>query len=945
MSQKANRKPNYDPLVPPEFEIKENLNKMAKKSHELYMAVEERYVAKENRANYHPKNWDDLDNEFKRSSRNQIRTLPDRIEKVDLRIGYMGEDNPIMDLSTTEYPEILARDEHERWCHEKVADGYRYGKVRDNKAKTNPFLRPWKDLPEEGKEKALVIFKNLSTILAEAGFCLYKRNDGYRNTYEAKGAANIPLVLSFTGHRDIDDQSAIRLKTETTALFEKFHREFPHTDLILLTSLAEGADMIAAETALDNHVRVSVILPCRKEIYRESLKEAYRERFDILFKRATENTNEYEFPSDTPLYRDCSAYMLAHSHMLIAAWDGYMYEAKPGGTYDTLRMACLGLDYDLSDRHGDSYLSNIEDTPVYWIPATRKSQDEIAAKNERLAEDTGCYYISSVMNSENAKKCSLDKERCENGKKHMRDSSFLPAAVVGMMSDGLKRSVNGFFTGIKTVVNGKKKKKIDVSSKYGMPQLIKNNCARYIPDHYYGIYSRIDEFNRDAGTEPNDYSSSDDETKIHRCLKGKKSVLDGIYSMGAADSFESWSKNRSGLNNLVPDMEKSAIDSEETADEYKEVRQTLNKIRFRRYGDATAMRFDLALRLSEIYERKNKAIMHILTLSIVMNYFLFGLFMATSGALLLIILYFLSLITGNLILWVHHGREHHRKMVEYRCLAESLRVRYYLSLLNINGDLSLSFYDHIRNKTEWVKAALISWDLHCCDDPVASKIPETKMADAVYETWVQYGLFHHKDKAGRNKVLYAKNKLVATISVAGIFVIMPLQMVACLKILKFNIFTFDGWSVGDVALLTAVAFTALFTLKLMMIFFSTSHKFASQTKKRIIGASTDEMRAKVKLFELADIRIREQNNIADYYHRMPDDYILEHSTFVQSATLPDNVPANERARVLRRCIDDQIVIEKKKIFKELGEECIRENGEWVFANNKKDVKMLTTKEV
>ncbi len=109
--------------------------------------------------------------------------------------------------------------------------------------------------------------------------------------------------------------------------------------------------------------------------------------------------------------------------------------------------------------------------------------------------------------------------------------------------------------------------------------------------------------------------------------------------------------------------------------------------------------------------------------------------MVSGGSLLVISLYLLSFLFGNIILWTHHGKDEHRKMIEYRCLAESLRIRYYLSLLNINGDLSLSYYDHLRNKTAWIRAALISWDLHCLDDPVVphSEKRTRDVTDAVYE--------------------------------------------------------------------------------------------------------------------------------------------------------------------------------------------------------------------
>ena len=214
-------------------------------------------------------------------------------------------------------------------------------------------------------------------------------------------------------------------------------------------------------------------------------------------------------------------------------------------------------------------------------------------------------------------------------------------------------------------------------------------------------------------------------------------------------------------------------------------------------------------------------------------------------------------------------------MVEYRCLAESLRTRYYLSILGSKGDLSLSYYDHLRNKTLWVRAALISWDLHCFDDPVSSRIDMEEITDAVHESWVKWGLFHHIDKKRRNGIIFAGNKTAATIAVGGIAIVAVLQIIACLKIITFNLFNYGGWYFDDIVLLSGLTLTSLVTFKLLMITFSTIQKYTSQYKKRIIGSNVDEIHAKVRLYELADTRLREQTKQSDFYRTASLDQMLK----------------------------------------------------------------------
>ena len=50
-------------------------------------------------------------------------------------------------------PERTAEQNHQGWMDRLIADGWRYGPVKDERAKTHPLLLPFGGLPEEAKQK------------------------------------------------------------------------------------------------------------------------------------------------------------------------------------------------------------------------------------------------------------------------------------------------------------------------------------------------------------------------------------------------------------------------------------------------------------------------------------------------------------------------------------------------------------------------------------------------------------------------------------------------------------------------------------------------------------------------------------------------------------------------------------------------------------------------
>lgn len=48
--------------------------------------------------------------------------------------------------------ELIAENVHDAWAAERIADGWVYGKERDDKKKTHPSLIPYHELSEEEKK-------------------------------------------------------------------------------------------------------------------------------------------------------------------------------------------------------------------------------------------------------------------------------------------------------------------------------------------------------------------------------------------------------------------------------------------------------------------------------------------------------------------------------------------------------------------------------------------------------------------------------------------------------------------------------------------------------------------------------------------------------------------------------------------------------------------------
>jgi TrkA-N domain/RyR domain len=112
--------------------------------------------------------WAQLDPSRKESNREQARDITIKLHTIGCDIA------PFRDWQASEFDfsrdeiEILAIAEHDRWCKERIDDGWTLG-PKDVDRKVNPYLVPWEELPPDIAEWDRVFVREIPAMLASVG--------------------------------------------------------------------------------------------------------------------------------------------------------------------------------------------------------------------------------------------------------------------------------------------------------------------------------------------------------------------------------------------------------------------------------------------------------------------------------------------------------------------------------------------------------------------------------------------------------------------------------------------------------------------------------------------------------------------------------------------------------------------------------------------------------
>jgi hypothetical protein len=169
-------------------------------------------------------------------------------------------------------------------------------------------------------------------------------------------SGRIPLLVGVTGHRDLRDEDLPRLRSIVGKIFADLKAAYTSSPIILLSSLAEGADRLVAQVALEQEMGLIVPLPMAVKDYRIDFEtKESQDEFTALLKKAemvfvppgVPGVGPAEPGQDTSrscFYARAGHYIVQHCHILLALWDGDQAE-KTGGTSQVVHQKQYGLPF------------------------------------------------------------------------------------------------------------------------------------------------------------------------------------------------------------------------------------------------------------------------------------------------------------------------------------------------------------------------------------------------------------------------------------------------------------------------------------------------------------------------------------------------------------------------------------------------------------------------
>ena len=164
-----------------------------------------------------------------------------------------------------------------------------------------------------------------------------------------------------------------------------------------------------------------------------------------------------------------------------------------------------------------------------------------------------------------------------------------------------------------------------------------------------------------------------------------------------------------------------------------------------------ACRFGIADHLAMKYQAKSRREITVLTYITVFYTVLFNLMILFSEAVMFMLGYGALYALATFFTWNHARGRNHVKSIEYRSLAETLRVEFYWSILRLSGTTSDNSYGYLKNGMSWMRAFMkgaassFTNDYSKCAD-----IPSEEAIDYVKDKWIVRQIEYGRDKSNRD---------------------------------------------------------------------------------------------------------------------------------------------------------------------------------------------------
>lgn len=198
----------------------------------------------------------------------------------------------------------------------------------------------------------------------------------------------IPIVVGVTGHRNICAKDVPALKQQVSEALVEVRQMCGDTPVVMMSGMAQGADMLCAEVAFEMNIPVYAVLPFDKEHFYNTFDD-YRDRDKlypyldkcarIIYVPDVEQRKDWlqsrieQMDDDSYWYRQVGVHIAERSHLTIALWDGKAPRDTFGcGTVEVIEFA---LEQSFLNKDRLFKPATLSDSSVIWIKTNRNQQN------------------------------------------------------------------------------------------------------------------------------------------------------------------------------------------------------------------------------------------------------------------------------------------------------------------------------------------------------------------------------------------------------------------------------------------------------------------------------------------------------------------------------------------------------------------------------------------
>jgi hypothetical protein len=273
-------------------------------------------------------------------------------------------------------------------------------------------------------------------------------------------------------------------------------------------------------------------------------------------------------------------------------------------------------------------------------------------------------------------------------------------------------------------------------------------------------------------------------------------------------------------------------------------------------GAVIAYHYNILNRMSVEKRDINLSITNVLSWLAVFTTLAYSIFMLAAGNVLFSVIYLVFLVASLGATSHYHRNRTYHKYLNYRCIAECLRVEYYRRISGLSGPIRPTTYEDVRNEVVWIGFVVRSWILEDIIREGSAYDESEEVLDMTRCCWINSQLEYHNMKFDQNSKGYKKHQTFGTF-LSRMNVIMAAVVLISMTYLLADPTSFghiDGMQTGDIIWIKElnIGYVQVARIVLMIIVALIARdNFDFSSLK---GGSPTEIRAKIHIFRIADMR-------------------------------------------------------------------------------------------